>query len=102
MGNMSRDSSQGMERLHLRIFGFVQGVSFRWHTRQQAQALGLTGWTKNLSDGSVEVVAEGPRARLEDLLAWCRQGPDMAEVDRVEESYSAATGEFSGFNVTRG
>lgn len=85
--------------MHLRISGLVQGVSFRWHTRRIAQSLGLAGWVKNLFDGSVEVVAEGPEEALRELLAWCRQGPELARVERVEESFSRATGEFLEFRV---
>ncbi|NMB73933.1 MAG: acylphosphatase [Myxococcales bacterium] len=93
--------SSGLRRMHLRISGLVQGVSFRWHTRRIAQALGLVGWVKNLPDGSVEVLAEGEEGALRDLLAWCRRGPELAQVERVEERFSDATGGFSEFRVTR-
>ena len=88
-------------RIHLRIHGQVQGVFFRASTEVEARRLGLTGWVRNCPDGSVEVVAEGPRARLEDLVAWCRHGPPRAQVDHVEIEWSAATGEFSGFRTAR-
>jgi len=88
-------------RVHLRIYGQVQGVFFRASTEAEARRLGFTGWVRNCPDGSVEVVAEGPRARLENLVAWCRHGPPRAQVDRVEIEWSEATGEFSRFRTAR-
>ena len=92
-------AQSSQSRLHARIYGLVQGVFFRDTTRQQARALGLTGWVRNEADGSVEVIAEGLRADLETLLQFLRQGPSHARVDRVEADWAAATGEFSSFNV---
>jgi acylphosphatase len=88
-------------RVHLRIYGQVQGVFFRASTEAEARRLGLTGWVRNRPDGSVEVVAEGPKAKLEELLAWCRHGPPRAQVDRVEVEWGEAGGEFSGFRTSR-
>jgi acylphosphatase len=88
-------------RVHLRIYGQVQGVFFRASTESEARRLGVTGWVRNRPDGSVEAVAEGPKADLENLLAWCRHGPPRAQVDRVEVEWGEATGEFSGFRMAR-
>jgi acylphosphatase len=88
-------------RVHLRIYGQVQGVFFRASTEAEARRLGLTGWVRNCPDGSVEVVAEGRRDKLETLVAWCRHGPRHAQVDRVEIEWSEASGEFSGFRTAR-
>jgi acylphosphatase len=71
-------------RKRLRIQGRVQGVFFRASAREQAQRLGLTGWVRNLSDGSVEVAAQGPKAQVDQLVAWSRRGPRQARVDGVE------------------
>jgi acylphosphatase len=90
-----------MERLSLRIHGLVQGVSYRAHTRATATRLGLVGWVRNRHDASVELIAEGPRPRLEALLEWCREGPPAARVDAVEPSWSGATGEFDRFDIRR-
>lgn len=68
----------------VRIHGRVQGVFFRHHTKLQAQALGLGGWVKNCSDGSVEAVVHGAEHSVETMLAWLHQGPDSAQVVRVE------------------
>lgn len=90
-----------MERLSLRIRGRVQGVSYRASTRATATRLGLTGWVRNRHDGSVELIAEGPRAQLDALLEWCHEGPPHARVEALEPSWSAATGEFERFEVRR-
>jgi acylphosphatase len=63
------------------IRGRVQGVSFRWYTQQEAEALGVTGWVRNQPDGSVAGHFEGERAR--ELVDWCRHGPSYAHVEGV-------------------
>ena len=88
------------ERLEIRVTGTVQGVAFRWHTRARARELGLVGWVRNLPDGRVHLLAEGPREDLERLLLWCRQGPPSARVRELAPRWSAATGEFDGFRIT--
>ena len=90
-----------MERLEAWVHGTVQGVWYRASTREQAVALGLTGWVANRPDGSVQLVAEGPKAALDALLAWCRQGPPAAEVERVEFEWGPAGGAFAGFEIRR-
>ncbi len=86
-------------RLRAQVFGYVQGVNFRWHARRVASGLGLTGWVANEADGSVQVVAEGDRKDLEALLAWLYHGPSLAEVRSVEDVWEAPTGEFTRFEV---
>lgn len=66
------------------VSGKVQGVFFRASAREQAQALGLRGYAKNLPDGRVEVLAAGSDAALDALAAWLRQGPPQAEVQDLE------------------
>ena len=68
---------------HLRVYGLVQGVYYRHSTIQQAQRLGLHGWVRNRSDGSVEALAAGPAEALDHLVAWARRGPPAARVDEV-------------------
>ena len=86
-------------RLQARIRGTVQGVSFRYYTRRMARSLLLTGWARNLPDGSVDVVAEGARPQLESLLGFLRTGPPSARVDDVSFTWQAATGEFDTFEI---
>ena len=88
-----------MLRLRMTVRGRVQGVLFRQATANQANELGLTGWVKNLSDGGVEIVAEGPRRELEILAAWANEGPRMARVESVEEQWTEFQGGFDGFRV---
>lgn len=79
------------------VYGRVQGVGFRFATQQQANSLGLTGYAKNLDDGSVEVVACGEQEQVDQLLAWLKQGgPKHAKVDKVlsEPSPPGDYGEF--------
>ena len=91
--------SDQTERIHLKVAGRVQGVFYRASACERAHDLGLAGWVRNLPDGRVELVAEGPREALESLLAWCRKGPPLARVDSVEADWGASTGEFSSFEV---
>ncbi|MDI6774775.1 MAG: acylphosphatase [Verrucomicrobiota bacterium] len=86
-------------RVHIRIRGRVQGVCFRMCACEEADRLGLTGWVRNCSDGSVEIVAEGEIEHLADLVKWCHAGPSYARVQSVENDESEATGEFQEFRV---
>ena len=86
-------------RLSAVVRGRVQGVNFRYYTRKRAQGLGLTGHVRNQFDGTVAVVAEGPRSKLEALHQWLHQGPSSAYVTQVDAEWSPATGEFLSFGV---
>lgn len=87
-------------RVHLYIFGRVQGVFFRSTMRRVARGLNLTGWVRNLPDGRVEAVVEGEEEKVERLVSWCHRGPPMAQVSKVEVSREPYTGEYRDFNVT--
>lgn len=90
-------------RLEMRITGRVQGVWFRDSTQREAARIGgLTGFVRNVPDGTVEVVAEGPREACESLLEWCGRGPRMARVDGVVRAWSRPSGEFETFRVVYG
>ena len=78
------------------VHGRVQGVGFRWWTRSQALMLGLAGHAANLSDGRVEVVAEGPREACERLLTVLRSGSTPGHVKQVTERFDDVRG-VSGF-----
>ena len=87
-------------RVHVFISGRVQGVMFRESTRELAERLGLGGWVRNLSDGRVEAVFEGPSAEVGRALAWCRRGPPGAWVAGLETRDEEPIGE-QGFRVRR-
>lgn len=87
-------------RAHVFIAGRVQGVNFRWHTQRKAQQLGLTGWVRNVWDGRVEAVFEGPEEAVRQAVAWCQRGERPARVDEVKVTYQAAAGEFKSFRIT--
>ena len=86
-------------RLSARVHGMVQGVFFRDFTYKQAGALGLTGYVRNLPDGTVEAVAEGSKEALERLLEQIRVGPPAAQVARVDFQWQDPSGEFDRFEV---
>lgn len=86
-------------RAHVLISGYVQGVNFRFYTRQQARLLGLWGWVRNMPDGRVEAVFEGERAPVDRMLEWCHRGPPSASVDGVETAWEAATGSSKDFEI---
>ena len=90
------------ERLTARVTGRVQGVGFRWWARRQAEGLGLVGWVMNANDErSVELVAEGDRASLDELLRRLRRGPDGARVEDVHADLGPAAGEWTRFEIVR-
>ena len=86
-------------RLHARVHGQVQGVSFRYYTLRRASGLGVCGFVRNHWDGSVEVVAEGGREAVDQLLSWLHSGPPSAYVERVDSQWEKPSGEFRRFEV---
>ena len=82
------------------IHGDVQGVGFRYFITRHAQATGLRGWVHNRSDGGVELVAEGERSDLDELLRLTRQGPRHARVDSVDAEWSEARGGLDRFDLS--
>jgi acylphosphatase len=82
------------------IYGDVQGVYFRAFAAQKAKALGLKGYVQNLPRrDSIEVVAEGERSRLEELLTYLNMGPPAARVERVFTNWSAPSGRYTEFSI---
>ncbi len=86
-------------RIHIIVFGGVQGVFFRANTEETANRLGVTGFVRNLPDGTVEVVAEGEKEKLEELLKWCSHGPSAASVSKIKHEWGESKSEFSGFAI---
>lgn len=87
------------QRLTMLISGKVQGVYYRASAKRKAAELGVTGYAKNLPDGRVQLVAEGPEPALASLRHWCHDGPPAAEVDSVNAEVGPATGEFTRFET---
>lgn len=88
-------------RLHITVRGRVQGVGFRAHVEYSARPLGVTGWVRNVGYDVVETVAEGERAKLEQLAQAITAGPRGSHVDESTVEWLDATGEFQGFVVRR-
>lgn len=86
-------------RVHVRIMGKVQGVFFRAFVEKAANDFRLVGYVKNQEDGSVEFVAEGEKAALEQLIRACREGPAWASIEDVSVTWELYTGEFGNFEV---
>lgn len=70
-------------RAHVFVSGRVQGVGYRYSAFIRAQSLGLNGWVRNLRDGRVEAEFEGSNTAVEDMIAWCGEGPRSARVERI-------------------
>ncbi len=87
-------------RAHVLIEGRVQGVFFRAETRTVARQHNLTGWVKNLYDGSVEAVFEGEEENVEKAVQWCHKGPPHALVTNVTVKREPYTGEFETFSIS--
>ena len=82
-----------MKRVRVLVSGRVQGVFFRAECAQAARAAGVGGFVRNLPDGRVEAVFEGPDEGVERLIGWCREGPAWAEVENVEATEEQEVGE---------
>lgn len=85
--------------LHIKICGEVQGVFFRSGARRKAVELGITGFARNMPDGTVEVEAQGEEQSLKELLEWCYNGPKEAKVDKVEYRWSKSRKTFDNFEI---
>jgi len=95
------ENAEDMVRVRLRIEGMVQGVFFRASAQEEAGRLGLKGWVRNCPDGSVEVVAEGERKKIDDLVGWCHHGPPGASVNNVQLQWQEYQSEFRDFRIKR-
>ncbi len=91
-----------LRRIHAFVSGRVQGVLFRSFVKEHAEELGLVGFVRNLYDGRVEVVAEGEKEKLEELIELLHVGPPHAVVEKVEVEWQDYTGDFDSFNIRYG
>ena len=90
-----------LKHLNIHVFGIVQGVSFRANTQHRAEALGLTGFVCNDPDDTVYIEVEGNEDDLARLVSWCHQGPDLAQVTKVEVT-AGELRNFRDFRITWG
>lgn len=88
-------------KVHVFVFGKVQGVFFRSSTRDKAEELSLSGWVRNLDDGRVEAVFEGEKEAVDKMVEWCKAGPENAKVTKVEVVAEDPKGDFKGFFLRR-
>jgi len=86
-------------RVRLNVRGMVQGVGYRYFVKRVADAYGLTGWVKNSSDGSVEVVFDGPEPAISAAVQMCRRGPAAAVVEDVVVMEDVSADPFDGFTI---
>jgi acylphosphatase len=92
-------SQKDIQELHAYVRGRVQGVGFRYYVVDEALALGLRGYARNEYDGSVEVLAQGPRPALDRLVSLLWRGPSAARVSEVQTTWRQPTEHLSGFHV---
>ncbi|ASC74080.1 Acylphosphatase [Halomicronema hongdechloris C2206] len=88
-----------MRRVDITVQGLVQGVGFRYHTRQEAMRLGVSGYVRNRPDGAVDIVAEGDDDAVQHLIAWAQQGPAAARVSQVDVVEQSPLGNFKRFSI---
>jgi len=88
-----------LKRVHILIYGEVQGVFFRAYTKKTADSIGIKGWVRNKPNGTVEAVAEGSKKDLDEFLEKIAKGPQTSEVVEVRRAWEKATGEFEGFEI---
>ena len=86
-------------RAHIFIYGNVQGVFFRRSARSKADELGVVGLIRNRKDGSVEAIAQGPKAKVDAFIKWCKKGPPFSKVEKVEVEWKKNLEDFEEFEV---
>lgn len=97
-GRLPPDMSGDRTRAHVLVSGEVQGVYYRATTREEARDRGVDGWVRNLPDGRVEAVFEGPRSAVESMVDWCHEGSPAARVEDVAADHGEPEG-LDGFEV---
>lgn len=85
------------KHVKINVYGKVQGVRYRWSAKEIAEQLGLTGYVKNMPDGSVFIEAEGEEEDLHEFIDWCQIGPILAEVEQLSVEFSDNLKGFSEF-----
>ncbi len=88
-----------MQRAHIIVHGLVQGVFFRYNTKKEALSLGLKGYVRNTPNGSVEIVAEGSKDKINELINFCKSNPGASDVSKVDVKFEKASNQFKSFEV---
>lgn len=88
-----------MQEIFIKIYGAVQAVGFRYYAEKIAANLNLTGYVKNASDGTVEILAQGNKENLEKLITWASRGPKLAQIEKTEVEWREATKVHSRFLI---
>ncbi len=88
-----------MKRVRIKVFGKVQGVFFRYSAKELADRLGVRGFAKNNFDGTVEILAEGNDAEVNQIVEFCKQGPEMSRVDKIELKEEKVRGDYDKFEI---
>lgn len=87
------------EELWIKVYGDVQGVGFRWKAREMARSMNLTGYSKNLPDGTLEIIAQGDKKTLEKYLEWVEIGPSLARVDKIDSEFRTPQKKYADFKI---
>ena len=88
-----------VKSLHCTVSGNVQGVNFRAGTQSYASSLGLNGWVRNIEDGKVEILAQGPDDKLEELKKYLLRGPAFSRVENVTSEVIEYDKAYKGFEI---
>jgi acylphosphatase len=88
-----------LKQVQVRVRGRVQGVFFRAAAQREAKRLGLSGWVRNRTDNSLEILAEGEEGGIKDLITWAQNGPSAARVDNVDVRWRSFVGDFYDFRI---
>ena len=94
-----KENVEKLVRAHVIVEGRVQKAFYRMNALDEARDLGLTGWIKNIDDGTVEAVFEGPENRVKEMLLWCKEGPRLARVKNMKTEFGEPTSEFKDFRI---
>lgn len=90
-----------MKRVHVKIYGIVQGISFRRGIQQKAKPLKIKGWVQNTDDGALEGIFEGEEENLRQVLEYCQKGPDGAKVKKMDIYWHGSKDEFTSFKIIK-
>ena len=97
--NLLKENYNDKVRIHICISGKVQNVFYRDFVKRHAIALNVTGWVKNLPDGKVEIIAEGEKEKVKQMVDWVKQGPPAAQVSNIDIERKEYKGEFKEFFI---